>query len=141
MKDQLPNAALVPQLYMKDVKGAIEFYNKAFGAVERWKVSNEDGSVHVAEMSIHPVVFRMHEETSKSGELSPSTVKGTTTIIGLLVPDPDKLADQAVAAGAEVISAMKDFEYGYRQGTFKDPFGHHWCLERIDSLTKKPTFG
>ncbi len=140
MTEQLPEAALVPTLYMNDLKAAIEFYRNAFGATERWRVDNGDGTIHVAEMTIPPVVFRIHEEVQKSKELSPQTAKGTTTIIGLLVHDPDKLAERAVKAGAEVLSPMKDYEYGYRQGTIKDPFGHHWCLERIDSLAKKPNF-
>jgi PhnB protein len=80
----------------------------------------------------------MHEEVSKSDELSPSSLKATSVVIGLLVNDPDELAARAIAAGAIEISPVQDYEYGYRQGTISDPFGHHWCLEKIDSLKKIP---
>ncbi|MBT1699039.1 VOC family protein [Fulvivirgaceae bacterium PWU4] len=133
-----PAAAFVPMLYLKDLAAAITFYKKAFGATERWRVSNADGSVHVAEMDIPPASFRMHEEVSRDGALSPPTLKGTTVIINLLVPDPDRLAAQAIAAGAKEVSPMRDYEYGFRQGTIADPFGHLWCLERMDDLNKIP---
>ena len=136
-KPDQPRAAIVPMLYMKDLGAALDFYKKAFGAQERWRIDHE-GNVHVAEMSISPVLFRLHEEVKRENELSPSTLNATSTVIGLLVDDPDTLAAQAVAAGATELSPMQDFEYGYRQGTIRDPFGHHWCLEKMDDLYKVP---
>ena len=139
MKDyaQNANAAIVPMLYMKDLSAAIEFYKKAFDAEERWRIEHE-GNVHVAEMSISPVLFRMHEEVRRESELSPSTLNATSIVIGLLVDNPDELAARAIAAGATELSPVQDFEYGYRQGTIRDPFGHHWCLEKMDDLNKVP---
>lgn len=137
MKQQQPQTAIVPMLYMNDLAAAIEFYKNAFGAEERWRIDN-DGSVHVAEMFLSPVLFRLHEEGKRENELSPSTLKATSTVIGLLVDDPDTLASRAVAAGATELSPVQDFEYGYRQGTIRDPFGHHWCLEKMDDLYKMP---
>jgi PhnB protein len=136
-KPEQPHAAIVPMLYMRDLAAAIDFYKKAFGAQERWRIDHE-GNVHVAEMSISPVLFRLHEEVKRDSELSPSTLNATSTVIGLLVDDPDTLAARAVAAGATELSPVQDFEYGYRQGTIKDPFGHHWCLEKMDDLYKVP---
>jgi PhnB protein len=72
----------------------------------------------------------MHEETGRSKNLSPDTVKGTTVVIGLLVDDPDAVAASAVAAGATELSPMQDYDYGYRQGTIADPFGHHCMIEK-----------
>ena len=129
--------AIVPMLYMKDLGAAIEFYKKAFGATERWKIDH-GGNVHVAEMLIPPVIFRMHEEVKREGELSPSTLNATSIVIGLLVDNPDELAAKAIAAGATELSPVQDYEYGYRQGTIRDPFGHHWCLEKMDNLYKVP---
>jgi len=136
-KSEQPRTALIPMLYMKDLAAAIDFYKKAFDAVERWRIDHE-GNVHVAEMSISPVLFRLHEEVKRDNELSPSTLNATSTVIGLLVDDPDRLAARAVAAGATELSPVQDFEYGYRQGTIRDPFGHHWCLEKMDDLYKVP---
>lgn len=134
------HAAIVPMLYMKDLSAAIEFYKKAFGASERWRVTNSDGTTHVAEMYLPPVVFRLHEEGTRDRVLGPSSLSATTVVIGLLVHNPDELGATAVAAGATVVSPVQDFEYGYRQGTFRDPFGHHWCLEKFDGTLKTPQF-
>ena len=136
-KSEQPRTAIIPMLYMKDLAAAIDFYKKAFDAVERWRIDHE-GNVHVAELSISPVLFRLHEEIKRDNELSPSTLNATSTVIGLLVDDPDTLAARAVAAGATELSPVQDFEYGYRQGTIRDPFGHHWCLEKMDDLYKVP---
>ena len=140
MKEHLkqPQSAIIPMLYMKDLGAAIDFYKKAFGAEERWRIDHE-GNVHVAEMFIPPVLFRMHEEVKRDNELSPSTLNATSIVIGLLVDNPDELAARAVAAGAVELSPVQEFDYGYRQGTIRDPFGHHWCLERMDDFYKKPS--
>ncbi|HEY0611175.1 MAG TPA: VOC family protein [Chitinophaga sp.] len=121
---------LAPMLYLKDLAAAIEFYKNAFDAVEQWHISNPDGSIHVAEMTIGTALFRMHEEVGRDNNLSPDTLGGTTIVMGLLVPDPDTVAAKAAAAGGTILSPVKDYEYGYRQGTVKDPFGHHWQIER-----------
>jgi PhnB protein len=64
-----------PMIYLKILAPAIEFYKKAFDAVELRRWTNDDGSVHVAEMSIHGALFHMHEESTRNVELSPQTVK------------------------------------------------------------------
>ena len=98
---------LAPMLYLKDLAAAIEFYKNAFDAIEQWHISNPDGSVHVAEMTIGTAVFRMHEEVGRDNNLSPETMKGTTVVMGLLVPDPDAVAVKAEAAGGMVLSPVR----------------------------------
>lgn len=127
-------AGFAPMLYIKTLAPAIEFYKKAFGAIELRKYSNPDGTVHVAEMAIGQSLFRMHEEVTRHEELSPDTLKGTTVVLGLLVENPDAVIKNAVAAGGKEIDPVQDYEYGYRQGTVRDPFGHHWLIEKIDII-------
>lgn len=119
-----------PMIYLKKVAPAIEFYKKAFDAIELRRWSNDDGSVHVAEMSIDGTLFHMHEEVSRINELSPETLKATTIAIGLFVSDPHAVMAKAVAAGGTEIDPVTDYDYEYRQGCLADPFGHHWLLEK-----------
>ena len=119
-----------PILYLKNVADAIEFYKKAFEARELRRWSNDDGSVHVAEMMIEDALFHLHEEVSREGELSPMTLGGTCVILGLFVENPNQVAAKAIAAGATETSPVKDYDYGYRQGNITDPFGHHWTIEK-----------
>ncbi|GGB26037.1 VOC family protein [Puia dinghuensis] len=125
------NAAFAPVLAIKVLAPAVEFYKKAFGAEEVLIVKNEDGSIHVAELTFQGMVFHLHQEMPGPGkERAPETVAGTTVDVGVFLDDPDSLMDKALAAGARLLSAMKDYEYGYRQGSFEDPFGHHWTLQK-----------
>jgi PhnB protein len=119
-----------PKLYIKQVAPAIEFYKNAFGAVVLRQWNNDDGSVHVAEMSINGALFHMHEETIRNNELSPETLKGTSIAIGLFIDDPHATMSKAVSAGGTEIDPIQDYDYDYRQGTLADPFGHHWVLQK-----------
>lgn len=108
----------------------MEFYKKALGAtvLRTWK--NPDGSIHVAEMEISGAMFHLHEEVPRNNQMSPETAKTSTCLIGIFVSDPDDVVKNAEAAGAKVISPVKSYDYGYRQGTFVDPFGHQWMIEK-----------
>jgi PhnB protein len=119
-----------PHLSLRNVLAGMEFYKKAFGAIELRRWSNDDGSVHVGEMEIDGALFHMHEESPNSNQLSPETVKATTLVIGTFTANPDALFKRAMDAGAKVSSPMQDFEYGYRQGIVADPFGHQWLIQK-----------
>lgn len=109
----------------------IEFYKNAFGAIELWRLNNPDGSVHVAAFSIQGAVFRIHEESKDGRNVSPDKAGCTTVTIGLSVDDVHAVVAKAATAGATVVSPVIDYEYGYRQGEIKDPFGHHWLIEKL----------
>lgn len=119
-----------PMIYLKTLAPAIEFYKKAFDAVELQRWLNEDGSVHVAELTIDGALFHLHEEVTRISELSPETLKATTIVIGLFVNDPHSFMAKAVAAGGTEINPVQDYDYNYRQGCLADPFGHHWLIEK-----------
>ncbi len=119
-----------PQLFIPSGTKDISFYLNAFGGKENIKLLNDDGTVHVAEISINGTIFHLHEEGPKKGRLDPDQAKGITTLIGLFVDDVDRVMDKALKAGAKLISPAQDYEYGYRQGDFLDPFGHQWMIEK-----------
>ena len=119
-----------PHLTISVVRPAVEFYQKAFDAIVLRTWTNDDGSIHVAEMEIQGCMFHIHEEVQGKNQSSPGTAKVTTILIGFFTPDPDKLFNQAVKSGGTVTDAMQDYDYGYRQGTVTDPFGHQWLLQK-----------
>jgi PhnB protein len=132
-----PEVTFIPSLYLKDVGIAMEFYKSAFGVKERWRVENENGSIHVAEVTLGTVKLRMHEKEINDGDANADEDR-KTIVLGLLTKAPEELAARAVRAGAKVLSPVKMYEYGYRQGTLKDPFGYYWCLEGNEGLTSTP---
>jgi len=125
--------AFAPMLTIRNGVSDIDFYKDAFGAIEQMRLTNDDGSVHVAELTIHDVMFHLHEIYPHDETFSPQKHAGVITL-GLMTADVHAVFDKAVAAGATVISPVTDYEYGYRQGTLQDPFGHQWLIEcRIPS--------
>ena len=118
-----------PELIIDNGVKDISFYEKAFGATEQRRFSNDDGSIHVVELSIGGAIFHLHELTAKQYFFSPGKNNGTTVCIGLFVPDVDAVMNNAIKAGAAEINPAQDYEYGYRQGKIRDPFGHYWQIQ------------
>jgi PhnB protein len=119
-----------PELFINNGIKDISFYENAFGASEQRRFSNDDGSIHVVELSIDGALFHIHEITAKQHFFSPEKNNGTTICIGLFVPDVDEVMGKAIKAGAIEMSPAQDYEYGYRQGIIKDPFGHYWQIQK-----------
>ena len=125
--------AFTPQLVIPNGVTDISFYNRAFNAIELWRLNNDDGSVHVAGLEIDGALFHIHEQMPGSIAFSPGKHNGTTVTVGLMVDDVHAVVAQAVSAGAQLKSPVQDYDYGYRQGDVIDPFGHHWMIEKIIS--------
>ena len=67
-----------PELYIRNGETDISFYSKAFGAIEHFRFSNDDGSLHVAELSIDGNIFHIHEITKNNHFFSPEKYDGAT---------------------------------------------------------------
>lgn len=118
-----------PQLFIPEGTMDISFYTKAFNATVIREFRNDDGTLHVAELSIGPTLFHLHEERPAKGQFEPKKIKGITTLIGLFVEDVDPVVKSALDAGAELLHPAQDYDYGYRQAEILDPFGHQWMIE------------
>ena len=77
---------------------------KAFDAVELRRFTNDDGSIHVAEFSINGQLFRLHKEKESANQFSPEKINGTATLTGLFLSDVDAVMNNALAAGATLLS-------------------------------------
>lgn len=117
-----------PYLYIKGAAAAIDFYKKAFGAVELFRMGGPDGKVGHAEIKIGDSPIMMADENAEWGALSPQTIGGTPIGIMLYVEDVDAVFNQAIAAGAEQVRPVADQFYGDRTGGLKDPFGFQWWI-------------
>jgi PhnB protein len=120
--------AVTPYLIARNASAAIEFYKKAFGAEEVYRMAMPDGRVGHAEIRVGGAVVMLADEFPERGILSPAALGGTPVSLVLYVADADADAARAVAAGATVKRPVKDQFYGDRSGTFEDPFGHVWTI-------------
>jgi PhnB protein len=116
--------SIAPFLSVRRGADAVAFYAAAFGAVERFKIASPDGAI-VAELAVEGASFWVADESPAHGNFSPETLHGGTVRMVLTTADPDAMFDRAVAAGAQVVTPMKD-DYGWHLGRLVDPFGHHW---------------
>ncbi|MGD9721232.1 MAG: VOC family protein [Pirellulales bacterium] len=119
---------LTPHLVCKGAIEAIDFYKKAFGAVEELRLVAPNGQLIHAALRIGDSMLMLAEETPSWGSLGPISLKGSPVTIHLMVSDADAAMSQAVAAGATVTMPVADMFWGDRYGTVTDPYGHHWSI-------------
>lgn len=125
----MEKTSFAPMLRIRNGVTDIDFYKNAFGAIEHFRVNNDDGTVHVAEFDIDGAIFHIHEIYPHTPNFDPSAHTGVVTI-GLFTDAVHTVFDRAIAAGARSVMPVTDFDYGYRQGEFVDPFGHKWIIEK-----------
>lgn len=118
---------IAPWLCLRGGARAVEFYKKAFGAVEVFLL--DAGDSVVARLSIDGAEFWLSDESPEHHNHSPETLGGITTRIILTVADPNAAFARAIAAGAKEVFPVSD-EHGWRIGRVVDPFGHHWEIGR-----------
>src|SRR5688572_20863654 len=116
--------AVTPHLICAGASDAIEFYKRAFGAVERMRMPTSDGRrIMHACIRINGSNVFLVDEMPEWGALSPRSLKGSPVTIHLQVDNVDKVVAGAVAAGAKVIMPIEDMFWGDRYGKIEDPFG------------------
>jgi PhnB protein len=121
--------SVTPYLIVNGAAQAIEFYKKAFGAVEHLRLAEPSGKVAHAEIRIGDSMIMLADEVPQMGYVGPESTGGKTPVSLLIyVSDVDAQFKQAIAAGAKVMRPVQDQFYGDRSGTLTDPFGHVWSI-------------
>ena len=115
-------------LRVHDTAAALDFYARAFGAQELFRLTEPSGRIGHAETQIGPVTIMLSDEYPELGIRGPRSVGETTVTLHIHASDVDRLFEQAVAAGATVLRPLADQFYGERSGSVRDPFGHEWLL-------------
>jgi len=118
--------SVTPHLVVKGAAKAIEFYRKAFGAEEVYRLPLPDGGIAHAEIRIGDSSFWLSDEQPQMGAFA-QTAPGATSL-HLFVSKVDAVFDAAVAAGAKALMPPTDMFWGARYGQVVDPFGHRWSV-------------
>jgi len=119
---------VTPHLVCAGAAEAIEFYKKAFNAVEVGRMPAPDGKLMHASLRIGDSPLMLADEFADYGSLGPLALKGTPVVVHLYVQDVDAMFAQAVAAGAKATMPPAEMFWGDRYGQLTDPFGHKWSL-------------
>ena len=119
---------LTPYMTVRDAERAIEFYKRAFGAVEKGVARAPDGKVMHAKLRIGDSLFMLADEFPQFGSMSPQSTGGSGIGLHIYVEDVDSAFDRAIGAGAIVEMPVSDMFWGDRYAKLVDPFGHKWSL-------------
>jgi PhnB protein len=119
---------VTPYLTIKNGAKALEFYTKAFGATEIYKLMMPDGRLGHAEIRLGDSMIMLGDEFPEYGGKAPDTLGGSPVSIYLYVEDVDAFFKRALAAGAKERKPVMDQFYGDRSGQLEDPFGHLWWV-------------
>jgi PhnB protein len=121
--------AFSPYITVHNAAEAIAFYQKAFGATERFRLTDAStGKIGHAELTLRGSLLMLSDE-NPAWNKSPQTLGGTPVKFSLMVENADAAIAAAVAAGATPLMPAGDQFYGFRSGSVRDPFGHEWMLQ------------
>ena len=131
--------AVTPYLIVDDAVKAIDFYRRAFGAEELFRLPMKDGEgrdrLGHAEIRIGDSTLMLADEWPDMQALGPRSRGGTTVSFMIYCEDVDGAFQQALDTGAHVDRPVKDEFWGDRMGSVVDPFGHKWTLAtRIEDV-------
>ena len=120
--------SLTPHLVCRGAAVAIDFYGRAFGAIELFRLPGPNGKLMHACVRIGDSQLFLVDEMPEHGALGPQALKGAPVTIHLQVEDADAAFACAMRAGATVTMPLADMFWGDRYGRVVDPFGHHWSI-------------
>lgn len=127
---------MFPYLRVKHADKAIDFYTRAFGVTEKFRLTEPGGRIGHAELDFGGAIVMLSEEYPELGFVGPETIGGTSMSIHLHVDDCDAAIRRAVSEGAKLVREPSDAFYGERSGTVRDPFGHEWMIgHSIEDVT------
>ena len=122
---------LVPHLVVDDAAAALDFYAKAFDAVEMARIPGPEGKLIHAAFQINGFMVFVNDdfpEFCEGKSSTPAALGGTSVPLHLHGPDVEGRFQRALDAGAAVVSPLEDQFWGDRYGVVRDPFGHQWSL-------------
>jgi PhnB protein len=117
-----------PYLRVKNTAMAIDFYRRAFGAEELFRLIEPSGRIGHAEIKIGATTLMLSDEYPEYGIVGPQSIGATSFGMHLHVDNADEWIDRAVREGATLVRPASDAFYGERSGTIRDPQGHEWLL-------------
>ena len=119
---------LFAYICVKNTGEALEFYRRAFGATEKFRLTEPSGRIGHAEIDLGGTTMMLCDEFPEYGIVAPQPGQRTSVTIHIHVDNADAVIGQAVAAGATIETPPSDAFYGERSGAIRDPFGHRWNI-------------
>lgn len=122
---------LLPYLVVADAHAAIDFYVRAFGAKEAFRLNDKDGRIGHAELDLGTGRIMLASAYPEFDAHPPQPGQPSPIALTLYVLDVDQVAATAAELGATVLSPPADQFYGDRVARLRDPAGHHWNIHQL----------
>jgi len=119
---------LFAYLHVGNAAQAIDFYSKAFGAREKFRLTEPSGRIGHAELDFDGTTVMLSDEYPEYGIKAPQASAGASVTIHIHVDNADEVVRRAIEAGATIEMEPLDHFYGERSGCVRDPFGHRWNI-------------
>ncbi|WP_154792169.1 VOC family protein [Occultella kanbiaonis] len=120
-QDVVTYGTVTPYVVVKDAHAFLDFVIEAFGAVDRGRVPNDDGTVGHGEVAIGDSIVMAFESRAGWPE--------TPAMLSMYVADCDTVTERAVAAGARLVTPLGTNPWGDRGCRLADPFGNLWWIQ------------
>ena len=120
--------SLTPYLVCAGAAEAMEWYKRAFGAVDCGRLEGPDGKLMHGMVRIGDSALMLSDENAEWGAVGPKTLGNTPVTIHLYVEDVDAAFAKAVEAGATAKMPPEDMFWGDRFCNIIDPYGHSWSI-------------
>lgn len=117
-------------LTCKSAADALDFYARAFGAVELFRLSPAPGVVPHAEFMIGNTHIYISDEAPSANALAIPAGDMAPCGFTIQVEDCDKAFERALAAGGSPLSPSRDQFWGSRTAMIRDPFGYRWSFSQ-----------
>jgi uncharacterized glyoxalase superfamily protein PhnB len=131
------HASIIAAMRYRDAASAVEFLCAAFGFEKKMVVPGPDGTIMHAELTFGNgmVMLGSHQNEGAYGDwVHPPEGKSRLNTHGLyvIVVNVDTHCARAKQAGAEILLALTDKDYGGRDYTCRDPEGYVWTFGTYD---------
>ncbi|MEP4077575.1 VOC family protein [Haloferula sp.] len=131
-----PTVALSLTVKCANVASALEFYAKAFGAVESFRLAGPDGAIAHAEFDIGNTHLFISGESPDWQALAMPEGTTASCLFAIHTEDCDKAYAKAIAAGATSVAEPEDHFWGTRDAVVRDPYGYRWSFgQKIEDIT------
>ena len=125
------SGGITANIAVRDARAAIDFYCKAFGAVELFRLIDPTSDrIGHAELRIGNGLLMLSDEYPDFGAISPDALGGTAVKLHIDTADADQMFANALKAGATQLRKPELQFHGCKQGLVADPFGYSWFISQ-----------
>jgi uncharacterized glyoxalase superfamily protein PhnB len=143
MTKHIPGTRTIPVIRYRDAHAAIDFLERAFGLQRKLVVPGEAGQpegtvVHATlTLGTHMIMLASHKTHGEFDNYMklPKEAGGSTQAIYVVLDEVDNHYKRAVAAGADIIASLSDWDHGGRGYSCRDCEGHVWSFGTYDPWT------